>query len=161
MTQRAWLLRFAQTAALVASFAALAGCGFVSKIATKKIADTLSKSGDVYTRDDDPELVRRAVPFALKTYESLLDTLPKHGSLLLAACSGFTSYSFAFVQTDADILGEANHHREVKALTNEALGLYVRAKDYCLRALEVRFPGVTTKLMMDDPAALAWFSVPE
>ena len=152
------LLRLAHGTTLAAVLAALAvsaGCGMINSLATKSVADTLSKPSDVFTRDDDPELVRRAIPFALKTYESLLESQPKYGPLLLATCSGFTSYANAFVQTDADILGEAEHHDEVKALNAEALRLYSRAKDYCLRALDVRFEGASRILLREPVAAVA------
>jgi hypothetical protein len=114
-------------------------------MATKMVANTLSAPGDTYTSDDDPELIRRALPFGLKTYESLLTSIPKHGPLLLSTCSGYTSYAYAFVETDAEIMGE-EHHDEAKALRAEALTLYVRARDYCLRALDVRFKGMTGRL---------------
>ena len=40
------------------------------------VAETLASSGDVFTRDDDLELVGDAIPFGLKLYESLLDSAP-------------------------------------------------------------------------------------
>ena len=42
------------------------------------IGDALS-GGGVYTSDEDPELIREALPFGLKTYESLLDVSPDLG----------------------------------------------------------------------------------
>ena len=56
--------------------------------------------------DDDPELVRDALPFALKLMESVQVELPEHGALLLGLASGFTQYSYAFVQTPAEELEE-------------------------------------------------------
>lgn len=132
----------------------MAGCGAIKKAALNNVAGTLSSSGDVFSRDDDPELVREALPFALKLYESLLESVPKNEDLLVATCSAFTQYSFAFVETDALVLGEA-HHDESKALRDRALKLYIRAKGYCLRGMEVRFPGITPRLLADPAAALA------
>src|SRR5262249_32948400 len=117
----------------------LAGCGAIKKSAINNVAGTLSSSGDVFTRDDDPELVRQALPFALKLYESLLESVPKNQELLVATCAAFTQFGYAFVETDADVLGEA-HHDEAKALRDRALRLYLRAKGYCVRGMEVRFP---------------------
>ena len=51
------------------------GCS-LKTMAVKSVANTLSDTGDVFTRDDDPELIRDATPFALKLYESLLDSVP-------------------------------------------------------------------------------------
>jgi predicted anti-sigma-YlaC factor YlaD len=155
MPTRATFTRLAHAAALAAALAAASGCGAINTLATKSIANTLAKPSDVYTRDDDPELVRKAIPFGLMTFESLLDTVPRHKPLLIATCSGFASYAFGFVQTDADILGEAGHHDEVKALNAEAVKLYLRGKDYCLRALDVRFHGIGKQLLIDPVAALA------
>jgi predicted anti-sigma-YlaC factor YlaD len=131
----------------------LAGCGAIKKTAINNVAGTLSSSGDVFTRDDDPELVREALPFALKLYESLLESVPKNQDLLVATCGAFTQYGYAFVETDADVLGEA-HHDEAKALRDRALKLYLRAKGYCLRGMEVRFSGITAKLLANPEAAL-------
>jgi len=44
----------------------------------------------MFASDDDPELVREAVPFSLKLIESLLEQSPQHRGLLYAASSGFT-----------------------------------------------------------------------
>jgi predicted anti-sigma-YlaC factor YlaD len=139
--------------ALAASLFAITGCS-IKTMAVKTVANTLSESGDVFSRDEDPELVRDAVPFALKMYESLLESVPKHEPLLVATCAGFTQYGYAFVETDAEVLGEA-HHEEAKALRERALKLYLRGRDYCLRAMDVRFPGIGQKLLSDPEAALA------
>jgi predicted anti-sigma-YlaC factor YlaD len=132
----------------------LAGCGTIKKSAINNVAGTLASGGSVFSRDDDPELVREALPFALKLYESLLESVPKNEDLLVATCAAFTQYSFAFVETDADVLGEA-HHDASKALRARALKLYMRAKGYCLRGAEVRFPGITPKLLANPESALA------
>lgn len=132
---------------------ALSACS-LKTMAVKTVADALSESGDVFARDDDPELVRDAVPFALKLYESLLDTVPRHAPLLVATCSGFTQYAYAFLETDAIVLGD-ERHEEASALRARALRFYLRGRDYCMRAMEVRFPGIGPKLLNDPVPALA------
>jgi predicted anti-sigma-YlaC factor YlaD len=149
------LARVWRLAALVCAASMLGGCGMLQRKAIGVVADTLASSGDVFTRDDDPELVGQAIPFGLKLYESLLDSAPKNKNLLIATCSNFTQYGVAYLETEALVLGEANHHDEVAHLNARALKLYLRAKGYCLRAMEVRFPGVTPKLLKDPAAALA------
>ncbi len=119
------------------------------------VAETLASSGDVFTRDDDLELVGDAIPFGLKLYESLLDSAPTNKDLLIATCSNFTQYGVAYVETEALVLGEAQHHDEVVHLNERALKLYLRAKGYCERAMEVRFPGIMQKLPADPVSALA------
>ena len=144
---------FTRLTALAVLTIGLSACSLKS-MAVKTVADALSESGDVFSRDDDPDLVRDAVPFAMKLYESLLDTIPRHGPLLVATCSGFTQYAYAFLETDAIVLGDARHE-EARDLRNRALRLYLRGRDYCLRAMEVRFRGITPKLLNDPVAAVA------
>lgn len=132
---------------------ALSACS-LKTMAVKTVANTLSESGDVFSRDEDPELVRDAVPFALKLYESLLESVPNHAPLLVATCSGFTQYAYAFIETDAIVLGD-QRHEEAQALRDRALRLYLRARGYCLRAMEVRWRGIGERLLADPVAALA------
>jgi hypothetical protein len=49
----------------------IAGCS-VHKFAVNKVADAIASSGATFAGDDDPQLVREAVPFGLKLNESLL-----------------------------------------------------------------------------------------
>jgi predicted anti-sigma-YlaC factor YlaD len=143
-----------RSAALAAFAVAVSGCGMVQRKAVGMVASTLASSGDVFTRDDDPELVGEAIPFGLKLYESLLESAPNNKDLLIATCSNFTQYGVAYLETEALVLGEAKHHDEVAHLNARALKLYLRAKGYCLRAMEVRFPGITPGLVKDPAAVL-------
>ena len=77
------------------------GCS-IKRMAVNKVGDALAGSGTTFASDDDPELVKAAVPFSLKLMESLLSESPRHEGLLLATSSGFTEYAYAFVQEDAD-----------------------------------------------------------
>lgn len=129
------------------------GCA-LKTMALKTVANTLSESGDTFASDEDPELVRDAVPFALKTYESVLASLPRHRGLLLAACSGFTQYSYAFVQADAELLAESEFERSLE-LRERSLKLYLRGRDYCLRALDTVHADLSTELRADPVTALA------
>ncbi|HEY2954212.1 MAG TPA: TRAP transporter TatT component family protein [Candidatus Eisenbacteria bacterium] len=115
-----------------------------TRFAVNRIGDAVAKSGDVFTSDDDPELVRDAIPFGLKTMESLLHESPRHPGLLLAACQGFTQYAYAFVQMDADY--SAFDFEKQQALRDRALKLYLRARGYGLRGLELKHPGIAQRL---------------
>jgi predicted anti-sigma-YlaC factor YlaD len=117
----------------------LAGCS-IRKVAINKLGDALAEGGTTFASDDDPELIRNAVPFSLKLIESLLAESPRHRGLLLAAASGFTQYAYAFIQQDAE---EADD-RDVAAgtaLRTRARRMYLRARDYGLRGLELDHPG--------------------
>ena len=107
-----------------------------SSAGRSRASPTRSSSGvDVYGTDEDPELVRDALPFGLKTMESLLAVVPDHEGLLLSLCRGFTSYSNAFVQSEGDLLVNTDYPRSVQ-LHERALKLYLRAQR--LRAARAR-----------------------
>ena len=131
----------------------LAGCS-LNKLATRKMADTLAAGGSVFSSDDDPELVKAAVPFSLKLMESLLEELPKHEGLLLAASSGFVQYAFAFVEIEADEV-EAFDFAKASQMRARAVRLYLRARDYGIRGLEVRHKGLEKGLRADPRSALS------
>src|ERR1035437_4465578 len=109
----------------------------VRRMAVKKVGDALAGGGTTFGSDDDPELVKAAVPFSLKLMEGLLNENPRHEGLLLAAASGFTEYAYAFVQQDADEMEDKDlaAAEEMKGRTRR---LYLRARNYGLRGLEVR-----------------------
>lgn len=133
--------------------AALAGCS-IKTFAVNKLGDTLSAPGpSVYTTDDDPELIKAALPFSLKTLESLLQSSPKHKGMLLTACSGFTSYANAFVQLDGEAL-ESTNFEESERLKARARRLYLRGRDYCMRRVELKRPGLRAALAKDPATAL-------
>ena len=90
-----------QRAILIVLLFLMAGCS-VKKYAIRQLGNALSGIGDTFAADDDPELIRGAVPFSLKLVETLLNGDPRNEQLLLAASKGFTQYSYAFVQEDAD-----------------------------------------------------------
>jgi predicted anti-sigma-YlaC factor YlaD len=139
--------------AVLAGAAMLSACS-LKTMAVNTMADALAASGDVYASDDDPALVRDALPFSLKTIESFLAGAPRHPGLLLTACSGFTQYSYAFVQSDADML-DASEYPKAQELRDRALKLYLRARDYCLRRLELAHAGIGVALVRSPGPALA------
>lgn len=131
---------------------ALSACS-IKKVVIDIIGDAVAGDGDVYAADDDPDLVREAVPFGLKTYESLLAVSPEHEKLLLAAATGFTGYAF-LLQKEAERLDAADLARS-RQLRARASRIYLRGRDYALRGLSVRHPGFTAGLFADRDAALA------
>jgi predicted anti-sigma-YlaC factor YlaD len=130
-------------AALAVAMASLAGC---KGIAVRAAADAVSSSGESYARDGDPELVAAAVPFGLKTMEGLLEQEPRHVGLLTALASGFTQYGYAFVQTDADAADLEGRVGVARAGRGRARKLFLRARDYGLRGIDVRHEGLAATL---------------
>lgn len=132
---------------------ALPGCS-IKKLAVNSLGNALAKGGGSYAKDEDPDLVRDAVPFGLKTVESLLDESPRHKGLLYAAVSGFTQYAYAYVEQEADFAESADLKRAMH-LRDRAKKLYKRALEYGLRGLELEVPGLRKRLRSDPGAALA------
>lgn len=128
------------------------GCS-VSTMAVNSLGNALAQGTATYARDDDPELVRDAIPFALKTVEALLDRSPRHRGLLLAAASGFTQYTYAFLQCEADYVEDQDLARAT-ALRLRARKLYGRAMTYGFRGLELDHAGFQMELRRDSNAAL-------
>lgn len=110
----------------------------------------MSSGGDVFGADDDPELVREAVPFALKAEEYVLAQEPAHRGLLLSLARGFTQYASAFVLQDA--LEETDRERG-DAGRERAKRLLLRAKEYGMRGLETAHPGFGKRLGTDPKGA--------
>ena len=106
-----------------------------------------------FASDDDPELVKAAVPFSLKLMESLLAESPNHKGLLFATSSGFTQFAYAFVQQEADE-AEGSDLARATALRERARRLYLRARNYGLRGLAASHTGFAARLQANPREAV-------
>ncbi len=131
----------------------MSGCS-VKKMAMNQVGNALSGGGSVFSSDEDPELIKDALPFSLKLMESVLAESPNHEGLLLALASGFTQYGYGFVQLDADEIEDEDYDRAVE-LRERAAKLYLRAKRYGMRSLEEVVSGFEATLKSDSEAALS------
>ena len=129
------------------------GCA-LKRMGFERMADAISATATTFARDNDPEFVRTGAPSTLKMVEMLLDQDPRHPGLLLTACSGFTQYAYAFLQVDAELV-EPTSAAEAAALRSRAALMYDRARDYCLRALDVARPGLRDALLSGKTDLLA------
>lgn len=151
---------------------ALSGCS-LKGMAINGVANALAGGGEeggsnVYLRDNDPILVGEALPFSLKLMETILQETPEHEGLLVAAATGFVSYAEMWVLRPAQYLEDTDYaaSREGRA---RAKALFLRARDYAGRALEVRHPDIVQKLLRtpetavrqleeEDLPAMYWFT---
>lgn len=138
-------LRTLLTALLLTTL--LGGCS-LRKLAVNQIGNALAGGGAVFSSDDDPELIGQALPFSLKLIESVLAESPTHQPLLITASRGFTQYAYGWVETD-----EEGDDRDLARL--RAKRLYLRARDYGLRALEVSVDDFRERLAADPQQAVA------
>jgi predicted anti-sigma-YlaC factor YlaD len=86
--------------------------------------------------------------------ESLLAVVPDHEGLLLTACKGYTQYSYAFVQSEGDLVVNSDYAKAT-ALHERAFKLYLRARGFGLRGLEKRYKGISSQLQTDPVRAAA------
>ena len=128
------------------------GCS-VRKMAVDLMADALAASGQTFASDDDPELIEAASPFSLKLMESLLQETPTNKDLLLATARGFTQYSYGFVVQEADRI-EGEDFQAADTARSRARRLYLRARDYGLRGLDVAHKDFSRILRQDPRAAV-------
>ncbi len=136
--------------ALVALTPLLAGC---SALASRAVGGTVKGLAVSVARDDDPELVAAAMPLGLKLLEGSLLGDPENGGLLLSACKGYTQYAQAFVNEPADAL-ESTDLQAARRARQRAGRMFLRARGYCLRALELRYAGIGAALASAPAAAL-------
>ena len=150
-----WKACFSSSAGilLTLTFAlAVSGCS-VRKFAVNKLGDSLANSGTTFASDNDPEFVGQALPFSLKLIEGLLAESPKHRGLLFAAASGFTQYSYVYVQQASEEIESADVEKSAE-LRTRARNLYLRARDYGLRGLEAKHLGFTAALHENSRSAV-------
>lgn len=127
-------------AILISGLMASTACS-IEKMALNKAAGMLSSplGNDVFTQDNDPELVGDALPFAIKLYESLLAAVPDHQGLRLRTGSLYIMYANAFLQTPADMMPKEGM-KQKDFLLQRAKNLYLRGRDILLVGLEKKNP---------------------
>lgn len=127
----------------------------VKKVVANKLADSLASQGTgSFATDDDPELIGDALPFALKLMEGTLEQVPNHRALLFATASSFTQYSYVWVQEPADEM-EQQDAGLAQTMRLRARKLYIRARDYGIRGLEVKHPGFGAALRQNPKSSVA------
>ena len=131
------------------------GCGALRRAEMRSIARVFSgpPESNVFARDDDPQLISDALPFALKTYEALLASDPKNRDLSLSAADGFVTYANAFIHAEADKEKEVDFER-ARYLRQRATKLYLRGRNYALAGLALDYPDFEKKLREDPQQVL-------
>ncbi len=129
-----------------------------------------SGESTVFLGDEDPELIKDALPFSMKIYETLLESNPDDPALLLATAKVFIFYSFAFLQTPAEQMPDTRINEKLETL-QRAKKMYLRSRSYLFRAMEARHTGFTnsikenkmdellTKCKKDDAPYLYWIGM--
>lgn len=130
MSSRSRLIRTA--AVLLFLVSSLAGCS-TKQLIVRNMNPIIEDMNRAVNRSTDVDLVRDAMPAALIQLDGLITSAP-NDTLLLGAAEGTFGYAFAFVE-DND-----------KA---RASGLYLKARDYAVRALVGK--GLSSPAFLDEP----------
>ena len=143
----------------ITAVVASGGCS-IRTLAVNSLGDALAEGASVYASDEDPQLVREALPFNLKTIETLLQSSPNNPVLLLSACSTFSLYAAGFIAADAEIAEWRDFdYATADALKVRARKMYVRARNYCLTKVELDHPGISERLRQEPDTAVEVFGL--
>jgi len=117
------------------------------------MATALSGAADEFARDEDPELIKGAMPFSLKLMETVLREDPKNSEILASLCKGFSQYAYGFVLQDAEEI-EDKDRAAAQAGKARAVKLFLRGRNYGLRYLEQKRPTFAADLKADPKKAV-------
>lgn len=109
---------------------------------------------EVFASDDDPELVKSALPFGLKTSEMLLKSDPSNRDLYLSVAGGYVQYAHVFVYQEALKLDRVDLEK-ARELRARARKLYLRGRTYAFQGLSLGHPNFEKALAADAAKALA------
>jgi predicted anti-sigma-YlaC factor YlaD len=119
-----------------------------------RLGRALTGGQSLWNTDEDVELVREALPFALKTLESLVAASPQNPDLQLAACRGFATYALGFVALEAEELPAAEFLK-AQEVRDRARRLLRRAREYCFAAWDRWLPLLAKNLREGREIGLA------
>lgn len=133
----------------------ISGCS-VRRAVVNRIGDAMTSGSSVFETEGDLELNRAALPFSLKLLEMMIGESPRHHGLLLSACQGYTLYSNAWIDFEAQVAYDVDLERS-RELRDRAYSIYGRALSYCFRAIERFYPGFEQELARDPDASVQRF----
>ena len=102
-------------------------CISIEDIAMNTAAEMLSADSggmNIFTMDDDPQLIADALPLALKLYEMVLSSRPEHAGMQYSTGKNFIMYANAFIQTPAGMLSDEDY-LEQETMMHRAEKMYI------------------------------------
>ena len=125
-----------------------------ARLALRASPSLLDNFSSAIFEECDPELAKIAIPANLKLMEGLLRNDPGNRQILTLLSMGFSGYSMLFIEADDPVRGSL---------------LYLRAKDYAIRALgrkgyvlkdmamlRENLEGALSEMTGNDLKALSW-----
>lgn len=142
----------------------LSACS-INKMAVKAVTGSLAEGGeDVFARDEDPLLVRDAMPLLLKLNELLAEKDPGNHELLVMTGKMFIIYSNLFIHTPADMLDYREWKKQAE-MYSRSKKMYMRGSRYLRESIEIKHKKhidlsdsktLDIKFSKDDVDALFW-----
>lgn len=110
----------------------------------------------VLSGEEDTVLMGNFFPSVLKLYEITAAQNPKHQGLAVMTGSLYVMYANAFVQMPAEMLEASQYTLQAEEQKRAKLH-YLRGASYALRALEMRYPGISVALESGSSEKIAPF----
>lgn len=138
--------------ALLICTVAVSGC---STLISNSLANALSggeeeeEGMNPLLSDDDPDLIRDALPFTLKLLDILINADIDDPAIRLVAAQAYTAYAVLFLQQEANTVARDDFEHRTRLLERSKIHL-LRAREYALSALDTLYPGFIDAINGDD-----------
>lgn len=134
----------------------LSGCS-AKHVAVDQIASMVDTGMAAFEADDDMVMLKAAFPGNIKLLEALLVNQPNNYNMHVLLARLYGSYAFAFPETEMEVAGLADDEAETgpdpTVLRATANRYYQKGAAYALRALELKYPGISQRLRDKDLSA--------
>ncbi len=111
----------------------------INKIAVKAVSSSFGEGGvSVFSRDDDPQLVKDSLPLVLKLNELMIENDPDNYAVKASAGKLFVIYTNLFIQTPASML-DYKDWKTQSEMYERAKKLYVRGSNYLKDSIETKY----------------------
>ena len=132
------------------------GCS-AKHMAVDQIATMVANGMTAFEADDDLTMLKNAFPGNIKLLEAMLVNQPDNYNMHVLLARLYGSYAFAFPETEmeAALLAEDEEAagQDPSDLRSDADRYYRKGAAYALRALELKYPGISQNLLNKDLAA--------
>lgn len=134
----------------------VSGCS-AKHVAVGQIAAMVDTGMAAFEADDDMAMLKTAFPGNIKLLEALLVNQPDNYNMHVLLARLYGSYAFAFPETEMEVAGLAEDEEETgldpTVLRARADRYYQKGAAYALRALELKYPGISDRLKDKDLTA--------
>lgn len=147
-------------------------------LVVRQMTDLVDDGITAFERDDDLDLIEKAIPANIKLMEAMLVNSPGDRQLLTLLSRFYGSYAFGFIEARFERMLYSVHPsnfdnddaKEIDSLKNQVNRYYGKGAGYALMALERHVPGATdafrkvntivpylSRLDKRDVAPLFWY----